>query len=176
MELGSRQIGQERLLKHELQKALDRRKQAEQAGMEKQAAAAMEAAAHVASLEQHIQDLKVSSSMCHQLLKQLPVQNLPCIKLRILRVMFGIGLLLVKSRGSCYDAERHGPFFLFQFRKHCAEVETAHLRPQGCQPSLRRGKSMCDELEVYICTKRCSRSQYSCLAAACTGSQGQLSL
>ena len=60
MELGSRQIGQERLLKHELQKALDRRKQAEQAGLEKQAAAAMEAAAHVTSLEQHIQDLKVS--------------------------------------------------------------------------------------------------------------------
>lgn len=47
------------MLKHELQKALDRRMHLEQAALAQQAAAAVDAASHVASLEQHIQDLKV---------------------------------------------------------------------------------------------------------------------
>lgn len=62
IELGSKQIAQERLLKHELQKALDRRKLMQQVAQDQQAAAAVEAAAHVASLQQHIQDLKVAES------------------------------------------------------------------------------------------------------------------
>ena len=66
--LGSKQLADERLLKHELQKALDRRKHQEQVLQEQQAATALQSAAHVASLEQHIQDLKV-----HQRLSSGPV-------------------------------------------------------------------------------------------------------
>ena len=57
--LGSKQLAEERLVRQELERALDRRKRQEQALQELQAAAALQAAAHLASLEQHIQDLKV---------------------------------------------------------------------------------------------------------------------
>ena len=59
IQLGSKHLAEERLVRLELERALDRRKRGEQALQEQQAAAALQAAAHVVSLEQHIQELKV---------------------------------------------------------------------------------------------------------------------
>ena len=59
VEIGRREVAQERFLKQKLEQTLDRKLLQQQAAADKEAAAAMQAAAHVASLQQHIQHLKV---------------------------------------------------------------------------------------------------------------------
>ncbi len=59
IQIGRRELAQERHLKQRLEKMLDRKASEQQAAADKEAAAAVQAAAHVASLEQYIQDLKV---------------------------------------------------------------------------------------------------------------------
>ncbi|KAL0028643.1 hypothetical protein WJX79_007517 [Trebouxia sp. C0005] len=56
--VGRGELVQERHLKQRLERVLDRKLTEEQAAADKEAAAAVQAAAHVASLEQFIQDLK----------------------------------------------------------------------------------------------------------------------
>ncbi|KAL0051795.1 hypothetical protein WJX82_002188 [Trebouxia sp. C0006] len=58
VQVGRRELVQERHLKQRLEKMLDRKLTEQQAAADKEAAAAVQAAAHVASLEQFIQDLK----------------------------------------------------------------------------------------------------------------------
>ncbi|DBA87734.1 TPA: hypothetical protein ACH3X1_004735 [Trebouxia sp. C0004] len=58
VQVGRRELAQERHLKQRLEKMLDRTLTEQQAAGDREAAAAVEAAAHVASLEQFIQDLK----------------------------------------------------------------------------------------------------------------------
>ncbi len=60
VQVGRRELVQERHLKQRLEKMLDRKLTEQQAAADKEAAAAVQAAAYVASLEQFIQDLKVS--------------------------------------------------------------------------------------------------------------------
>ncbi len=62
VQVGRRELVQERHLKQRLEKMLDRKLTEQQAAADKEAAAAVQAAAHVASLEQFIQDLKASAA------------------------------------------------------------------------------------------------------------------
>lgn len=63
MQLGQQELQRLRLLNHKLEKALHGRVSEQQAAADKQSAAALQAAAHVTSLEQHIQQLKVMPTL-----------------------------------------------------------------------------------------------------------------
>ena len=52
------------MLNHKLEKALHDRSAQQQAAADKEHAAAVQTAAHVASLEEHIQQLKVMPKLC----------------------------------------------------------------------------------------------------------------
>ena len=60
MQIGRQELALERHLKLRLEKLLDRKLVEQQAASDKEAAAALQAASHVASLEHHIQSLKVN--------------------------------------------------------------------------------------------------------------------
>lgn len=66
--LGQQELHQQRLLNHKLEKALQGRASQQQAAAEKEAVAAVQAAAHMASLKDTIQQLKVTSDLCANLL------------------------------------------------------------------------------------------------------------
>lgn len=65
VEIGRQELAQERFLKHKLEKALARKLSEQQAAADKEVAAAMQTASHVTSLQQHIQELKVTMPFLH---------------------------------------------------------------------------------------------------------------
>ena len=65
VQLGRQELQQLRWLNHKLEKALHGLIAQQRAAADKEHAAALQAAAHVASLEEHIQRLKVCSFFAH---------------------------------------------------------------------------------------------------------------
>lgn len=78
VQLGRQELQQLRLLNHKLEKALHGQTAQQRAAADKKHAAAVQAAAHVASLEEHIQQLKVCLFFAQTALSDMKQQLVWC--------------------------------------------------------------------------------------------------